>query len=199
MCYKGKDVLYTMDSIVLGKYKNPHWNYDMSATTDEETGEEIQGEEAKNFLDKPTDPYVFLSIFSTGLQPHDETSLILQNIGPQDMVNRRWRQIDKNVDSMNNSLAVSNAFTAEQASQAASALRRGTAIRVPSGRVQDAVMRLPAPGIPNDVFNSLRDARQELANIFGTSGSTPQGQASENTVRGKILVNQLDTSRIGGL
>lgn len=196
--YKGRDIFYTMDGTVLGKYKNPHWNYDSDETTDEVTGETVASEEGKNFLDEPTDPYTFLSIFSTGLQPHDETSLILQNIGTQDMVNRRWQQIDKNVDSMNNGLAVSNAFTAEQASQAASALRKGTAIRVPSGKVQDAVMRLPAPGIPADVFNSLKDARQELSNIFGTSGSTPSGQASEKTVRGKIMVNQLDASRIGG-
>lgn len=195
--YKGRDVFYTMDDTVLGKFKNPHWNYDIEER-DEVTREVVHSEEGKNFLDKPTDPYVGLSIFSTELQPHDETSLIIQNIPVQDMVNRRWRQIDKNVESMNNGLAVSNAFTAEQAAQAAAALRRGTAIRVPSGKVQDAVMRLPAPGIPGDVYTSLKDARQELSNIFGTSGSTPQGQANEQTARGKILVNQLDASRIGG-
>lgn len=196
--YKGRDVFYTMDELVLGKFKNPHWNYDTNSPTTYRSDETTQSEEGKNFLDEPTDPYTFLSIFSTGLQPHDETSLILQNISIQDLVNRRWRQVDKNVDSMNNGMAVSNAFTSEQASQAASALRRGTAIRVPSGKVQDALMRLPAPGIPADVFRNLQDARQELANIFGTSGSTPQGQASEQTARGKILVNQLDASRIGG-
>lgn len=196
--YKGRDVFYTMDELVLAKYKNPHWNYDVEAKTDPVTGEVSESSEGKNFLDEASDPYIFLSIFSTGLQPHDETSLILQNIGVQDLVNRRWRQLDKNIDSMNNGLAVSSAFTSEQASQAASALRRGTAIRVPTGSVKDAVMRLPAPGIPADVFNNLKDARQELQNIFGTSGSTPQGQASEQTARGKILVNQLDASRIGG-
>ncbi len=204
--YRGTDVFYTMDAVVLGKFKNPHWNYDVGEVTEDSVDENgapvtnvvTEEQEGINFLDKPTDPYTGLAIFSTELQPHDETSLILQNIGTQDMVNRRWRQIDKNVDSMNNGLAVSNAFTAEQASQAASALRKGTAIRVPSGKVQDAVMRLPATGIPADVYNSLKDARQELSNIFGTSGSTPSGQSSEKTARGKILVNQLDASRIGG-
>jgi len=204
--YKGTDVFYTLDQTVLGKYKNPHWNYDVKATTQESTDENgaptteviTPEQEGKNFHDKPLDPYVFLSIFSTGLQPHDETSLITQNISIQDMVNRRWRQLDKNIDSMNNSLAVGNAFTAEQASQAASALRRGVAIRVPSGDIRTQVMRMPAEAIPADVFNNLRDSRLEIQNIFGTSGSTPQGQASEQTARGKILVNQLDSSRIGG-
>ena len=196
--YQGKDVFYTMDELVLGKYKNPHWNYDIEPKTDEVTGLTAQAEEGKNFLDEATDPYTFLSIFSTGLQPHDETSLILQNVPLQDLVNRRMRQIDKNVDSMNNGMAVNNAFTAEQASQAASALRRGQAIRVPQGKVTDAIMRFPAPGIPADVYNNLKDARNELSNIFGTSGSTPQGQKSEETARGKIMINQLDASRIGG-
>lgn len=187
--YHGTDVFYTMESTVLGKYKNPHWNY-------------TQGEvEGKNHLDKPCAPYVFLSIFSTGLQPHDETSLILQNIGIQDMINRRWRQIDRNVEGMNNGIIVSSVFTSEQASQAASALRRGMAIRIPSavdGSVGDHVQRIAAPELPSQVYDTMRDGRDELSNIFGTSGSTPQGVDSQDTVRGKILVNQLDSSRIGG-
>lgn len=187
--YHGTDVFYTMEEIVLGKYKNPHWNYS-------------EGEaEGQNHLSLPTAPYIFLSIFSTGLQPHDETSLILQNVGIQDMINRRWRQIDRNVEGMNNGIIVSSVFTDAQASQAASALRRGTAIRIPSpvdGSVGNHVQRIPAPELPTQVFQTMQDGRQELSNIFGTSGSTPQGLDEQDTVRGKILVNQLDSSRIGG-
>jgi hypothetical protein len=186
--YHGTDVFYTMDDVVLGKFKNPHWNYQADENT-----------EATNHFKKPTDPYIFLSIFSTGLQPHDETSLILQNIGLQDQINRRYRQIDKNVESMNNGLVVSSDFTTDQASQAASALRRGTAIRVPTqGNVNEKVARFPAAGIPADVFNMMKDSREELADIFGISGSTPNAVNQEDTARGKILINQLDASRIGG-
>jgi len=199
--YKGTDLFYTIDDSVLGKYKNPNWNYDgEEESTDPSTGEKvmtiIQG---TNHLKEMMPPYIFLSIFSTGLQPHDETSLVLQNIPIQDMINRRWRQIDRNVEGMNNGMVVSgSAFTEEQASQAASALRRGVAIRVPNGKVGDAVQRFPAPNLPGDVFNNLKDGRNELENIFGTSGSNPQGQKSQETVRGKILINQMDASRIGG-
>lgn len=199
--YRGMDVFYTMEDVVLGKFKNPHWNYDGSVTRqDPVTGADIKEEiEGTNHVPKPAAPYVFLSVFSTGLQPHDETSLILQNIGIQDMINRRMRQIDKNVEAMNNGMVVSGkSFTEEQASQAASALRRGTAIRVPNGDVREAVARFPAPELPPQVFDMLRDGRGELRNIFGTSGATPEGIASEDTARGKILVNQLDSSRIGG-
>lgn len=210
--YCGTDIFFTLDDTLLGKFKNPNWNYDQKgqegvppvvdpetqAITEEgvEAVEEIQG---TNHLKVRTDPYVFMGIFNTGLQPHDETSLILQNIPLQDLINRRQRQIDRNVDSMNNGMVVSGkAFTEDQASQAASALRRGVAIRVPNGDVREAVSRFAAEGLPADVFNSLKDSRQELDNVFGTAGSTPSGTENQDTVRGKILVNQMDSSRIGG-
>lgn len=183
--YKGIEVFYTMEEVLLGKFKNPHWNYDAE-------------DEGINHLDKPTDPYIGLSIFTTQLQPHDETSLVLQNIGIQDMINRRWRQLDKNVEAMNNGLVISDRFTDEQASLAASALRKGIAIRAPGDDVTKAVMRFPAPALPGQVYEMLQDGRSEVANIFGTSGSTPQGLDSQDTVRGKILTNQLDSTRIGG-
>lgn len=193
-------MFYTMDDIVLGKFKNPHWNYDVPEQVGAEGQPTTPGQPGINHFKEPWDPYIGLSIFSTRLSPHDETSLILQNIGIQDMVNRRWRQIDRNVEGMNNGMIVDSTFTDAQASQAASALRRGVAIRVPgnSGSVGDHVSRFPAPPLPTDVFQTMVDGRSELRNIFGTSGSTPEGVNSQDTVRGKILVNQLDSSRIGG-
>jgi hypothetical protein len=191
--YKGEDVFYTLEDTVLGKYKNPNWNYNgKEQSKDPMTGEMVTDEiQGTNHLKVRTDPYIFLNIFSTGLQPHDETSLILQNIPMQDNVNKLHRQIDKNIDSMNNGMVVSGkAFTEDQASNAASALRRGVAIRV--------VARFAAEGLPADVFQQLNDSRNEIRNIFGTAGSTSQGVESQDTVRGKIMVNQMDSSRIGG-
>lgn len=201
--YRGTDVFYELDEKVLGKYKNPHWNYDgESEEVDPETGAKTtQYVQGTNHFKEPTAPYVFLTMFNTGLHPHDDTSLILQNIPIQDLINRRYKQIDDNIQGMNNGMAVDGrAFTEEQAAQAAAAARRGIAFRVPTpvGSVRDAVVRLPAPALPSDVPNNLNDARGELRNIFGTSGSTPQSTQREDTVRGKVLVAQQDTSRIGG-
>lgn len=210
--YRGKDIIYTVDELMLGKYKNPNWNYDIQGTEgseaiiDPETGVEVSPAEeaideieATNHLDEPSAPYRFLAIFSTGEQPHDNTSLILQNIPQQDKINRREVQIDRNVEGMNNGIVVSGkSFTEEQAAQVAGAMRRGTAIRVPDGDVQKAVLFPARPPLPADVFHSLDDARSELNNIFGTTGLTSEGVKSQETVRGKIMVNQADSSRIGG-
>ncbi len=190
--YRGTDVFFTLgDHTVLGKYKNPNWNYDFGE------GENIQ--KGINFHKEPMFPFVFFSIFSSGEHPYDETSLILQTVQLQDIVNKRIRQIDKNVEQMNNGMLLSGkAFTADQAAGAATALAKGQAILVPDGDVTRSAMRFAPNGLPETVFGQLTDMRGEIMNIYGTAGSTPQGIKDEKQVRGKIMVQQSDTSRIGG-
>lgn len=205
--YHDREIFFTLEEHVLGKFKNPHWNYDgEQVTEDPMTGAEVVTDiVGDNNFDEPSAPYRFLSIFSTGLQPHDETSLVTQNIGLQDMINRRMRQIDHNVERMNNSLVVNGrSFTDDQASLAATAMRKGTAIRVPSpsgaGLVGGDVASFPATPIPADVYQNLLDVRNRLQNIFGTAGSSAGSEANtkQDTARGQILTNQMDSSRIGG-
>lgn len=201
--YHGTDVFFTMDDHVLFKGKNPNWNYNgdvvtVDPMTKEESTNQVDGTNHHLEL-KP--PYVFLSVFSAGLHPHDDTSLILQNIPIQNLINRRWRQIDQNVQSQNNGLIVNGgAFTDDQAAQASSFLRSGGTIRVPSSYkdINTAVKRDAAPQLPSDIYQNLQDGRNELRNIFGTSGSTPEGLENQKTVRGKIMTQQSDSSRIGG-
>lgn len=196
-----KDVFFTLDSTILGKFKNPHWNYSGETTvkdpvTGAETKEYVEG---INHFAQPEIPYVFLTIFNIGKRPHDETSLITQNIPLQDVINRRYQQIDKNVDSQNNGIVLSGgAFTKEQAAEASTQLSKGNSLWVPSGPIDASYKRDQAPALSPNVFQHLSDARNELRNIFGTAGSNAQSMNSEKTVRGKIMVNQMDSTRIGG-
>jgi len=195
------DVFFTLGSNVMGKFKNPHWNYDgevkrKNAETGAVATEFVKG---MNHFNHPMIPYVFLSIFNLGRKPHDETSLVFQNIPLQDTINARYQQINRNVESQNNGIVLSGKyFTKEQAAEAATQLSRGNPLWVPEGDIRASYARDTAPTLSSDVFNHLRDAREELRNIFGTSGSTPQGVEDQKSVRGKILINQLDSSRIGG-
>lgn len=196
------DVFYTLgENLVLGKYKNPHWNYTGTVNvTDVVTGavtpEEIVG---VNHFKSPEIPYLFLTVFNLNKRPHDETSLISQNIPLQDLINKRYQQIDKNVDSQNNGIVLSgDHFTKEQAAEAATQLSKGNPLWVPEGDINSSYKRDQAPQLAADVFNQLQDARSELRNIFGTSGSSAQSLNEQDTVRGKIMVNQMDSSRIGG-
>ena len=186
---------------VLAKIKNPHWNYSgRTVSNTDEFGQVVEKEvPARNHFKESKMPYVFLSVFSLGKQPHDATNLIQQNMSLQDLINKRISQIDKNADSTNGGLIVSgDAYTEEQASQAAKALRKGGTIWVPTGDVNSAVKRDSAPPLPSFVYESLIDYRNELRNIFGTRGSTPQGTAGEDTVGGKQIIRGQDADRIGG-
>jgi hypothetical protein len=198
--YRGTDTFYTLDNLVLAKRKNAHWNWDAEVSRiDAETGEEIKEPvQGRNHFALPMAPYVFLGVFKTGIQPHDDTSLILQNITLQDQVNKRYKQLDRNVDSQNNGIVVDGRLMDQaQAAEAASAKRKGAAIRV-MGDVRSAVSFDSAPNIASDVWGVLQDARSELEGIFGITGSTAQGLQKEDSVRGKIMANQQDSSRIGG-
>lgn len=202
--YKGTDIFFFIGEECVGTYKNPNWNYDGEMSRiDPETQQEIItpiiGRNHKFGKNAPQFPYVGLSVFSTQEHPHDNTSLILQNIPLQDTVNKRFRQIDKNADSQNNgALASGSAFTKEQAAEAATFLRKGGTVWVPNGDVNAAWKRDAAPQLPSDIFNQLNDARSELRNIFGTAGSNAESIAQQDTVRGKIMTQQADSSRIGG-
>lgn len=202
-------VFWTLDDEVLEKKKNPHWNYDKQeqAPIDEMGNQPMNPDgtpatvtvEGKNHFKQPRMPYIFLSIFNVGKHPHDDTNLIQQTLPLQDLINKRLKQIDKNADNANSGLIVSgDAFTEEQANNAARALRNGGAIWVPTGDVDKAVRRDAGTPMPNFVYESLLDYRNELRNIYGTRGSTPQGTVSEQTVRGKTIIKGQDADRIGG-
>ena len=195
-------VFWTCENEVLAKNKNPHWNYDTEQPGPmDEFGNPgpIQKVPGRNHFKNRKKPYIFLSIFNTGKRPHDDTNLVQQNIGLQDLVNKRISQIDKNADNANGGLMVSgDAFTQLQAQEAAAALRKGGAVWVPTGPVGNSVVRDSGQALPSFVYESRVDYRNELRNIFGTRGSTPQGTMAEQTVGGKNIIRNQDTDRIGG-
>jgi hypothetical protein len=193
-------VCWEMDKEILGKAKNPHFNHDgKSQQITDETGQvQTITIPPQNHFPVSKKPYIFLSIFNLGKQPYDDTSLITQNLPLQDLVNKRFRQIDKNADKMNGGgVFSSDNFTSEQATEASKALRDGGAVLVP-GDVNRAYKPIQQPPLPSDIFNQLEDSRRELKDIFGVTGLGAGAISKEQTVRGKILTAQADTSRIGG-
>lgn len=189
----------TFEDIVLDKHKNEFYNYDRANPSIDEFGvPHDQILKGQNHFSSPKRPYTFLSVFSLQEQPHDDTNLIEQNIANQDRINDRDYQIDRNLKSGNNSIAVSGvSFNSETAKQAAKALEDGDPVLVPDGQVENAIKRLPANDIPSAVFNSQQNDKETLRSVFGTSGLVPNNQP-DVAVRNNILATQHDSSRIGG-
>lgn len=193
-------LFFIMDDIVLDKYRNPHWNYDSEELTIDEYGNALPTNvNGANHFDTPQIPYVFLSVFNLGEHPLDDTSLIVQNLANQDVVNQLSKQIIRNVKKMNGGTAfASESFTKEEAREAQNALDTGDGVWVPTGDIGTAFQQYRGNALPSDVYGERADARSELRNIFGVKGSSAQGVASEQTVRGKLVISQKDSSRIGG-
>lgn len=192
---------YTFKNRVLDKHKNEYFNYARKVKDLDEDGALVERtEEPRNHFGRPKMPYTFLSVFSLGEKPHDETGLIEQNIPNQNRITKREVQVDYNLDRSNNSIGFSGQnFNEETGKQAADAMQRGRPIIIPAGGpVSEAVARFPAPSIPDAVFKAQEGAKNDLRTIFGTQGITAQQPDDDQTARGMILNQSFDTSRIGG-
>ena len=188
---------WTLKDEVLGKIKNPHWNYDSIESTFDEYGNPIENEvKGKNHFEVRKKPYVFLSVFNLQNHPFDDTGIIKQVLALQDSINKRKRQIDKNIDSINGGYVVSgDAFTKEQAAEVADTINQGGTLFVPSGDINTAYKKEMSNPLPQQSYQELVDSRNELRGIFGVSGSNPQGIKGEETVRGKLIVRGQDADR----
>lgn len=226
-------MFWKMDKTILGKKKNPHWNYDEETPAAPEAPEgqqpigldtpqrpelppgapalpQLPSEEPAG-PPKPTKgvnhfqsrkmPFILLSVYNMGKQPVDVTSNITQNLANQDLINKRIKQIDRFADSSNNGMVVSlerSGLNADQAKRVTSAIRNGGVVAIPTGAPQEAIYKPPAGELPVYIYNQLVDTRNRVRDIWGTRGSSPAGVANEDTVRGKLIVQNMDTDRIGG-
>lgn len=192
-------VFWRLKNTVLGKSKNPHWNYQDTVTSTDEFGQQHQTiVPGKNHFEHRKMPYVFMSVFNLQEQPFDDTGLIKQNLGIQDTINRRWKQIDANANSVNGTW-VGMSQTISKDAMARIKGKVNEKIWLDGDGNPNGLRREAGPALPNFVFENMVDARQEIDNIFGTAGSNPQGIQQEDTVRGKILSRGLDADRVAGV
>ncbi len=190
-------VFYRMGTIILAKYKNPNWNYDTEEVKDEEGNVITPFVKGKNHLSYPQMPYFFVTVFNSGEEPCDQTGLVEQVLPTQDNINKHIKQVDKNVDNINGGIAVNGQdFNKEQAAQITDARRTGKTIVTP-GKPQDSVYVFPQQAIPDSIFEMVNDQRQRALQKFGVSGAS-NASDQEQTVRGKIIEGNNDSSRVGG-
>lgn len=192
-------LFYTYENILLGKYKNPHWNYDGERQITDEYGEKrtVQ-EQGSNHFKQPKMPFVFFSVYAFD-NPFDQTSLIEQAKGLQEVLNKRAKQVDQNADSMNNGIIVNNQISVAQAKELANSLRKGGVVRAPTENINDSVQRWQPTPLPSFIYDDMLDKRNEIKNIIGVRGSTAQGILSERTVQGKIEIKGQDVDRSVGI
>jgi len=198
-CWTDEYVFYKLKDIILHKSKNPNFNYPTQSMTVGPNGEQIpQTIPGHNHFSRPKIPFVFLTCFDLGDMPCDSSGLVQQGLVTQDNINKGLKQYDRNVDNINGGVVVNGLmFNKEQAAQVAEARRQGRTIVTP-GEPEKALMFPENHDIPGVVYERIQDDRTRFMSRFGIAGSTPDQSSQEETVRGKIIVGQQDTSRTGG-
>lgn len=189
----------TFGDKVLEKHKNPYYNYDKTEKSKDDELETEATNKGNNHFSHPLMPYSFFSVFTMQEQPHDVTTLIEQNIKNQNRITERDLQIDRNLSTNNNSIAISGkSFNQETAHQAAKALQDGDPVLVPDGRVEEAIKRIPANALPDGIIEAQEAAKDALRGVFGVQGLTGQAPTNDTTAHGMVLNQEYDSTRIGG-
>jgi hypothetical protein len=178
---KGKaqeGVFWKVDNLILGKMRNPNWNYKGS------------NEFKHNFLQAPLKPFINLNYLNSGRTFIDDTSAVEQAIPMQDVLNKRGRQIVENADQANSGWVISSeAMTADNAAQLIG--DPNEKVLVSAADVRTAVNRMGAPALPAYVIEDKLDARQEVDNVFATHNVTRGAESGNKTLgQDQIQVSQ---------
>lgn len=167
--------------LILDKMPNPNWIY---------TGDDAQDKQT-NVLFIPPKPFVWFNYLSLGHSFIDETSLFEQAKPLQEMLNRRNRQFNQNVDFMNGRYVGSKkAFSEEDAYKFVNRGARTMAL-VDAEDVTKAVNVLTPSTVSPQVFESLQDFRNEIDGVMGTPSIFKGGQPdSQDTLGRDQMVKQ---------
>lgn len=193
-------VFWTIGQTVLGKMRNPNFNYPTEEIQTDEFGMEtpvtVGG---RNYFKRPEIPVTLLVTSNLGKHPYDVTNGLFQCLSMQDVVSKRWKQIDRNADNTNNGIIASlDYFEEGQAAQAAQALRNGDVMLQPKGKAGEGIIRDTGTPLPSFVYDNLLDARSRILSVYGVAGSVPASLQEDKTVRGKMITRAADDDRIGG-
>lgn len=174
-------VAWKLDNILLGKNKNPNYNYDEFMQMPDGTYRCL------NFFDRPKKPYIIINHTNLGKYVIDDTSMAEQAHPQQDILEKRGRQIVENADQASSGLVLNaNMISQEDAKKL---IGDPTEKILVAGNVRDAAARLPYNVLPPFVINDKIDARGEIDNIFGANAPV-RGESSNIETLGQEVMSQ---------
>lgn len=174
---------------VLGKEKNPNFNYDEAPGQDEAMSEEYKPDRVSNYLDFPEPPFININYLNDGSSFIDLTSMVEQAAPLQKVLDRRGFQIMENSEMSGSGMIFNTQMiTKEEISKLVGTPDEKVGVK---GDVRSAFQRIPPPALPSYVIQDKDDARAAIDNIFATHDIT-RGENSNNTTLGqdKLQVSQ---------
>lgn len=151
-------VAWYMGDTILDKKRNPNYLYDK------------EGVAIRNFIDRPTKPYVFINYINDGSHLIDQTSPIEQAIPLQDVLNKRGRQIVENADTANSLLVLkTGSIPDEDAGNITRDPNQILMLDTPGEMPLNSAFGEIAPHLlPNYVIQDKQDIKNSIHNILGT-------------------------------
>jgi hypothetical protein len=144
--------------LILDKMPNPNWVYMKTVNKEKQT----------NVMDYPPKPFVWFNYINLGHSFIDDTCLFEQGKPQQDILNQRGQQYNDNISYMNGRWVMSKKAVSDQDAQ--KFINRGakTVLLANSEDVGKAVQVLTPAIMPESVYQSIQDTRNEIDGIIGT-------------------------------
>jgi hypothetical protein len=211
-------VIFKYDDIILGKIKNPYWDWDGIQITTEEgerLGQAQDVEERRqilseaktrsvleeategisyesyyyNHFDRPRKPYIFTTILNNESSPIGQTDLISQAIPLQEDVDETKRDIAENRRLVNGVIKVDATVMSQAEAQK---LRFGEVGGVIYGKnVVNGVSRETGPALPAFVVQSMIDSRSEIDSVMAAASAFKGIREGQETKGGRLaLIDQ---------
>ena len=190
----GKWVAWKLQAILLGKQKNPNFDYGTDAVGkegEEDFEEAIEG--ANNLFKFPEFPYLILNVFNLGKNIYDDTGLIEQAIPLQDAVNKRKNQISDLTDEQKKVIIASSKAMSKEELQKFIDKYGHIGLWLDKGEMAD--VRVEGGQAGADVFNDLSHSIGEIDNIMGTHSTSRGERKEQETLGGRKLLTSADFGR----
>lgn len=180
-------VLWKYDTIILGKSKNPTWDWIGTQKFDNkfDNGQPVIKNVYRNFFDRPRKPYIFYTYLNLGESPYEDTTEVEQAISLQQIVNKRGMQITEISDNAIPKKAFNNSITKEAVEQMDNDPNKAIWLDTDID-IRTAVTTLQGTPPSPILYNDAQVARQQLDSKFSTHSTTRGETANESGISKQI-------------
>lgn len=209
----GNYVFFVYQGILIGRIRNPYWDWDGILMNDEEydlleTNQKQALQTAKdnqesriaelpegvtyqsyyyNHFDEVRKPYIIATILNNEDSPIGQTDFISQAAPLQENVDKRKRQIDENADIMNGVVKVDEKVMSKADAQR---LRFETGGVFWGKGVVEGVQRETGTALPQFIFDDMLDSRNEIDNIMASTSAFRGEREGQETKAGRLALIQ---------
>ena len=183
----GEWVCWKYQNTILGKKKNPNFDYD---------------NDENNLFERPQFPYLLLSVFAFGDETglYDETSLIEQTSPLQEGINQLEQQIIDLNEGQKRVWVAAGEGMSDKRFQELVDKTGDLGVRVdgklPPGGVGDVVAQVQSGKPDASLYNNLAHLLGEIDNTIGMHSTTRGERAQQETLGGRQLLMGSDYGRL---